>query len=141
MSHREHEDWGREDWEQSDWDAEDQDDLFHVDEGAWGETYDDMIAEDEDDADVPTELTRAWRAAVIGAIALPTLATLYSVWILVRNRFFLDRSNNWRIAAAVMLNGLVMAIAAWIILTFLMPQPAPSGRAAPGDAIAIPLLP
>lgn len=138
----EHNDWEHNDWEQSDWDAEEDDDLFAVDEGAWGETYDDMLDDDEeDDSDVPAELTRAWRAAVIGAIVLPPVVTLYSVWILIRNRFFLDRTDNWRIAAAVLLNGLVLSIATWIILAFLTPQPPPSGQAAPGDAIAIPLLP
>ena len=52
---------------------------------------------------VDPELVRAWHAAILGVIFFPPLLNLYSIWILFRERLFLDspRPRNWRITATV----------------------------------------
>ncbi|MFT5524876.1 MAG: hypothetical protein ACI9HK_002840 [Pirellulaceae bacterium] len=59
---------------------------------------------DFDRARIPSELIRAWRAAVIGYLFLPPLLTVYSTWILIHHGFFAKRTGNWRVPASLLAN-------------------------------------
>ena len=72
--------------------------------------------EEELPEELPAELIRAWRAALIGLFLCPPLLNLYSTWLLLRNGLFLDRCENWRIYAA----GLLNVISIGIMLNFFL---------------------
>ncbi len=70
---------------------------------------------------VPSELTRAWRSAVIGSLCLPPLLTAYSTWLLVRHKRVFDRRRNWRVVAAWILNALVVSVMLFVVIAALIP--------------------
>jgi len=74
-------------------------------------------------ADLPEDLIRAWRAALIGVVLLPPLLNVYSTWLLIRHRFFVDRVQNWRVIAACCVNVVVLSLAAWLIFMIVRPSP------------------
>lgn len=80
--------------------------------------------DDEDDDELPgihSELTRAWRASVIGILLLPPVLHVYAVYLLVRHGFFVDEqgSANWRVYATLLfclggfLLGYYLFVAPW----------------------------
>jgi len=98
----------------------------------WQDTEAMDFGTDEDegvDADgepsVPEDLTRAWRAALIGMLMCPPLLNIYSCWLLVRHKFFVDYDANWRVPVACAVNGVVLAITMSFLLliaTSVAPQ-------------------
>ncbi len=73
------------------------------------------------DSAVPAELTRAWRAAVLGTLLLPVVLSLYSIWILGRHHRVACWRRNWRFAAAWFLNALVVSLAVLALIAGLVP--------------------
>ena len=74
---------------------------------------------------LPDELIRAWRAALLGLFLLPPLLSVYSTWLLLRHRFFLDRCHDWRIYAASALNALMLALVLHLCWLMASPQADP----------------
>jgi hypothetical protein len=71
------------------------------------------------DLDHATELTRAWRASVIGIALLPPLLNLYSMWILLRHGLLLGRDSrrvSRRAVAAAAINLTILSIAGLLIM-------------------------
>jgi hypothetical protein len=99
---------------------------------------------DDDEGELPEDLVRAWRASLIGFFLLPPLLNLYSAWLLISNRFFIDRCRNWRVAAASIANlvvfGLVTLIVSLIVLQSREPVP-PGAPTSVEKEITIPLVP
>jgi hypothetical protein len=99
---------------------------------------------EEYDDEVPEDLIRAWRAALIGIFLLPPLLNLYSSWLLISNRFFVDRCRNWRVAAASIANLVVFGLVTWIVSLIVLQSREPAPLGAPTHVekeITIPLVP
>ena len=57
--------------------------------------YEEFFAEDPETStteDSSDELTRAWRASVVGIFLMPPVLNVYSCWLLLKNGFFAGRS-------------------------------------------------
>ncbi|MDY0167877.1 MAG: DUF2007 domain-containing protein [Thermoguttaceae bacterium] len=78
------------------------------------------------DRETPDELTRAWRASVIGLLFLPPLLTVYSTWLLVHHGFVIGRSRNWRTVATWLLNASVLMLMLVLLAALIYPSPEPS---------------
>jgi hypothetical protein len=86
--------------------------------------FDDDAGDDDlggDNAELPEDLIRAWRASLIGLMLLPPLLNVYSTWLLVRNGLFVNRCRNWRVFAACTVNALAFAAAVGFALVIANP--------------------
>ena len=97
------------DYDATDWSGED-----------WDDQYDDDDLYEEEYPETPP-LTRAFRSAVIGAIAVPLLVlNLHSMVLIFRHRLWEPQpgevSTNWRYYLALLFN-LIGAIIFWLILS------------------------
>ena len=72
--------------------------------------------------DLPDDLVRAWRSAVIGLFLLPPLLNIHSTRILVRNKLFIGRCRNWRVAAACAANLAAFTFVIWLVSLIVRPQ-------------------
>ena len=109
--------------------------------------------EDEEDTheeEISPELSRAFRASIMGLCFLPVLLNIYSLYLIVRHK--LHRApRNWRVGAAFFANFVVLSLAAWVVFMALAPRQPPEeylldGKPFPlkslqGPAESIPLVP
>lgn len=105
----------------------------------FGDDSEDEATETADD-EVPDDLMRAWRASLIGMLLFPPLLTLYSMWLLASNAFFVDRSRNWRIVATCLVNLCVLSFVVLIFFLFVPLASSPEQPCLPDD-MAIPAEP
>jgi len=75
------------------------------------------------ESQLPDDLIRAWRASLFGYLLLPPLLNLCSTWLLIRNKFFLGRCRNWRVAATCFANAALFAFVVFLIFLMTRPQP------------------
>ena len=68
-------------------------------------------------SDLPEDLTRAWRASLIGIILFPPLLNIYSAWLLIRNHYFVDHGHSWRVPATCLVNGMVFVFSITLLIT------------------------
>jgi len=94
-------------------------DDYDVDDWAGEDWADEEEDYDEYEEEPPTisPLSRAFRAAVIGALVLPPLISFYSVALIMKHRLWEpepgERSPNWRFYSALVFN--VLAIASYYL--------------------------
>jgi len=77
---------------------------------------------DEYEDEASPELTRAYRASIMGMLLLPPILNVYSMYLIFRHRLF--QPWNWRVGVALFANSCVL-LAAIIILSVILPPPTP----------------
>lgn len=107
--------------------------------------FGDDSPEDADDHenDLSPELTRAFRASILGIILLPPLLNIYSMYLLFRHRLF--QSWNWRLVTAVCANVFVFLLFLAFVGMITTPQGPPPTFYPPIEVeehhFAIPIVP
>ena len=81
-------------------------------------------ADDKMGEEISPELTRAFRASIMGLCFLPPLLNFYSVYLLVRHNLF-RAPRNWRVGAAITANCVAISLVAWVVFMMVTPQNRP----------------
>lgn len=86
---------------------------------------DDSPIDAEQTAEAPAEeVTRAFRASIMGLLLLPPLLNIYSTYLIFRHRL-LRPPWNWRVLVALMANSLVFLLLVFIAGMVMTPQEPP----------------
>jgi len=94
---------------------------------------------DEYEQELSPELTRAFRASIMGVLVLPPILNVYSMYLIFRHRLFRS-PRNWRVGMALCVNSFVLLLAIIIAATIMTPQRPPPPFHAPNGTPIEPLV-
>ena len=103
-----------------------------------------------EDSETPPELTRAFRASILGMFLLPPLLNLYSTYLIIRHRL-LRPPLHWKLVTALLANSGVFLFIATIAGLIMAPQDPPATIYSPDgtpvevfhkeESVPIPIVP
>lgn len=94
-------------------------------------------------SEIPPDLLRAWRAAVMSPFFLPLLLNVYSTWVLLKNQFFLDESGrtNWRVHVAMLINLCVFGMTFWLFWAVVSSRTSYTNVVPSNSTFTLPIVP